>query len=114
VSLCAARGEVWYVDFGQTVGHEQAGLRPVVVVSVDLFNESPAEMIVIVPITSHRRGIVLHVPTEPPEGGTTRPSVIMCDNVRAVSKERLVRRLGAVSSHTLAEVEDRLRVLLGL
>ena len=54
------------------------------------------------------------LPTEPPEGGTTRPSVIMCDNVRAVSKERLVRRLGAVSSHTLAEVEDRLRVLLGL
>jgi len=41
-----ARGEIWLVDLNPTRGHEQAGKRPALVVSVDLFNFGPAELVV--------------------------------------------------------------------
>jgi mRNA interferase MazF len=45
-----SRGEVWDVNFDPTVGREQAGIRSALVVSVDLFNEGPAELVVAIPI----------------------------------------------------------------
>jgi mRNA interferase MazF len=109
-----SRGEVWQVALDPTRGHEQAGQRPALVVSVDTFNHGPAGLVVVVPITSRDRGIPLHVRVEPPEGGLKLPSVILCDHVRSVATERLVGRLGTVSAVTLQQVEDRLRILLGL
>jgi len=44
----ATRGEIWTVDFSPTVGHEQAGRRPALVISVDELNQSPAELLGIV------------------------------------------------------------------
>ncbi len=110
----AARGEIWLADLNPVRGHEQAGRRPVLVVSVDPFNRSKADLVVVVPLTSTLRGIPLHVTVEPPEGGIKNPSALLCDAVRSISKDRLVIRWGNVSSKTMAEVEDRLRVLLGL
>ena len=108
------RGEVWLVDLDPARGHEQAGMRPGLVVSVDLFNRGPAELVVVVPLTTRAKGIPWHVPVEPPEGGLEQKSFIKCEDVRSVAKERLTRRLGMVSAETLAAVEDRLRILLGL
>lgn len=60
------------------------------------------------------RGIPLHVPISPPEGGVRERSYIMCENIRSVASERLVERWGTVLRATMATVEDRLRILLGL
>ena len=109
-----ARGEIWYVNLSPTRGHEQAGHRPALVVSVDTFNQSPADLVVVAPLTTRDRNIPLHVRVEPPEGGLKKHSVIRCDNIRSVSNQRLGKRLGKVSPETMAEVEDRLRILLGL
>jgi mRNA interferase MazF len=50
-------GEVWDVNFDPTVGREQADIRSALVVSVDLFNEGPAELVVAIPITRTRRKV---------------------------------------------------------
>lgn len=107
-----ARGEVWYGNMDPTIGHEQAGRRPLLVVSVDDFNRTPAELVIVVPLTSRRRRLITHVPIDPPEGGVTHPSDILCESVRCISKLRLSRRMGAVSPATIREVEARLRLLL--
>ena len=65
-------------------------------------------------MTRRDRGVPWHVPVDPPEGGATARSFVMCDQMRVFATERLVRRRGAVSAHTLAEIEDRLRILLEL
>ncbi len=109
-----SRGDVWDLNFDPTIGHEQAGARPALIVSVDLFNESPADLVVAIPMTRTQRGIRWHVPVRPPEGGLVATSFIQCENVRAVSKRRLKRHRGRVSDETLRQVEDRLRILLGL
>lgn len=106
------RGDIWLVDLDPTRGHEQAGRRPAVVVSVDRFNHGAAGLVVALPITTRDRRIPLHVPIDAPEGGVRTRSFITCEDVRAISKERLSHRWGSVSSATLAAVEDRIHILL--
>jgi mRNA interferase MazF len=108
------RGELWDLDLNPVVGHEQAGVRPALILSVDLFNAGPAELVVVVPLTRTQRNVRWHVRIRPPEGGAVAESFVQCENVRAVSKHRLKRRRGKVSSETLEQVEDRIRILLGL
>ena len=109
-----SRGEIWLVDLNPVCGHEQAGRRPALVASVDGFNHGPAGLVIVIPITTKDKGIPLHVGVFPPEGGLNEQSFIKCEDVRSVAKERLVRCLGRVEEGTLEEVEDRLRILLGL
>jgi len=109
-----ARGEVWLIDFSPTRGHEQAGLRPGIVISTTFFNQGPAELMVVLPLTTTRRNIPMHVEVDPPEGGVRRSSFIMCENIRSAARERLMERWGIVAPRTLAAVEDRLRILLEL
>jgi mRNA interferase MazF len=109
-----SRGDVWLLDLDPTRGHEQAGRRPCVVVSVDLFNRGPSGLSVVLPITTRFRGIPFHVAVNPPEGGLRSRSFIKCEDLRSVSKERFVERWGTVSPATMNLVEDRLRILLGL
>jgi mRNA interferase MazF len=108
------RGEVWDVNLDPLIGHEQAGLRPALVISVDLFNEGPAELVVLIPLTRTARKIRWHVAVAPPEGGLTSTSYIQCENLRSVSRQRLRRRRGRVTDDTMLQVEDRLNILLGL
>jgi mRNA interferase MazF len=109
------RGEIWSVDLNPTRGHEQAGTRPVLVVSTDTYNRGPAGLVIVVPITRTDRHIPIHVIVEPPEGGVTGRSVLLCDAVRSISTSRLVGvPWGRVTPKTLREVEDRLRLLMEL
>jgi mRNA interferase MazF len=110
-----SRGEIWPANLDPTRGHEQAGERPVLIVSTNPFNWGPAELICVLPITRADRGVPLHVRVEPPEGGLAARSFILCDAIRSIARERLgVRPWGVISNKTMQQVEDRLRVLLEL
>jgi mRNA interferase MazF len=109
-----SRGEVWLVNLNPTQGREQAGTRPALVVSVDLFNHGPAGLVIVLPITSQDKRIPFHVAVNPPEGGLTSQSFIKCEDIRSVAKGRLIDHWGAVSQRTLSDVEDRIRILIGL
>lgn len=89
-------------------------MRPGLIISVNTFNHGPAELIVVIRLTSKRKGIPLHVRISPPEGGLTRESYAKCEDLRSVSKIRLSHKLGRVNTDTVAAVEDRLRILIGL
>ena len=109
-----ARGEIWYVNPSPTLGHEQHGHRPALVVSVDPFNQGPADLVIVAPLTTIDRQIALHVAIEPPEGGVRTRSVIQCDHIRCISRQRLTECWGRVSSDTMDAVAERLRIVLGL
>jgi mRNA interferase MazF len=108
------RGEVWLADLRPTRGHEQSGRRPVLVLSVDRFNAGPADLIVVLPLTSTIRNIPLHVTLEKGDGGVKNRSAILCEAIRSISKQRLVSPWGTVSAAAMDEVGDRLRILLDL
>jgi mRNA interferase MazF len=108
------RGEVWLVQLNPTRGHEQAGLRPALVLSVDTFNASAAELATILPITSKPRAVRTRVEVKPPEGGLSLASFVICEQVRTISTQRFVRSTGSVSGATIKAVEGIVRMLLGL
>ncbi len=109
-----ARGEIWTVDLSPTRGREHRGTRPALVLSANTFNAGPAELAVVLPLTTKAKGIPFHVEIRPPEGGVSDTSYIECEDIRSISKERLRDRWGTVSSETLSQTEDRLRILLDL
>ena len=109
------RGEIWLANLDPVVGHEQAGKRPVLIVSTDLFNHGAGAMVFVVPLTRTDRGISLHIAIHPPEGGLKHTSFALCDKLRSVSTLRLKGQpWGRVSQQTLADVEEVLRTLLEL
>ncbi len=110
----AARGDVWLVDLDPVRGREQAGRRPALVVSANQFNLGPIGLVVVVPMTTRRRNVPLHVEVVPPEGGVRETSFVKCEDVRSISVQRLVERWGNVGARTLALVEDGLRIVLEL
>ncbi|MCD6359991.1 MAG: type II toxin-antitoxin system PemK/MazF family toxin [Armatimonadetes bacterium] len=112
--LTPLRGEVWYANFDPVVGHEQGGTRPALIVSSNVLNAGPADLIIAFPITSIDKGVSWHVRVHPPEGGLRVPSFIKCEDIRSISKQRLGRRLGTVSEDTMARVEFIIETLLDL
>lgn len=107
-------GEVWLVTLDPTRGHEQAGTRPAVVVSANGFNQSPAGLVIVAPMTTVNKRIPWHVQLDPPQGGVRQTSYVKCEDIRSVSTERLVDRWGILTTATMDAVADRLRVLLQL
>jgi mRNA interferase MazF len=108
------KGEVWLVDFGDPVGREQSGRRPAVVVSADQLNESRAGVVVVVPTTTTRRGLPSHVEIEPDGSGLDEVSYAICEDVKSVSEQRLIGRLGAVNDVVTFQIGRALRFLLDL
>lgn len=112
--MSARRGDVWLVDFGDPVGREQSGRRPAVVVSADPLNESRAGVVIVIPCTTTRRGLPSHIEIEPGRSGLDDVSYAKCEDVKSVSEQRLVARLGSVVDETLFAIVRVLRFLLDL
>lgn len=114
VPVIPHRGEVWFANLDPTQGHEQAGRRPMLIISTDSYNTGSAGIVISLPLTSRLRLLPERVPVQPPEGGLKVASDILCDQVRAISRKRLLRRWGSVEPATLVSVENVLRALLQL
>lgn len=78
------RGEVYDIDLGQPVGHEPAFRRPAVVVSVDILNNSPGQLVIVVPITSAAYRLRSHVEVEQGSSGLGHTSYARCDQLRVI------------------------------
>jgi len=108
------RGEVYYVDLGQPVGHEPAFRRPAVVVSVDILNNGPGGLVVVVPITTADYGLRSHVELDPADSGLDRISYARCDQLRVVSVDRLSARQGLICPERMHAIDQALRFILDL
>ena len=106
------RGEIWWADLDPVRGREQAGRRPVLVVSDDVFNERSGTVIAMA-ITNQpqRSGFPLCLPVE----GVRLPkaSWLKISQVRTLSVDRLVRRLGRVPPEFLEKAIDGLNEIVG-
>jgi mRNA interferase MazF len=115
MAILPSRGEIWLADLEPTRGHEQAGKRPVLIISTDALNHGPAELVFVAPITRTNRRIPTHTPIDPPEGGLTARSYILCDAIRSIDKLRLgPQAWGRVTLQTMKKVEANLRLLMDL
>jgi mRNA-degrading endonuclease toxin of MazEF toxin-antitoxin module len=73
-----------------------------------------AATVLVMPITSGYYAYYHWIALVPPEGGVTKPSSIVREQIRALDKNRLQRRLGAISPATMGRIEDAIRDHFGL
>ncbi|AKG20561.1 type II toxin-antitoxin system PemK/MazF family toxin [Calothrix sp. 336/3] len=110
------RGEVWDVSLDPTEGSEQAGIRPVIIVSRDAINAS-SSFVLAVPCTTYRMGKRIYpsqVLIMAPDGGFERDSVAMAEQVRALAKNRFLCLRGAISPQYLQRLELALLITFDL
>jgi len=106
------RGEVYWANLNPVKGREQAGLRPVVVISHEALNRYSGTVIALA-ITSqpHTAGFPL---THQIEGlKMPKPSWVKVSQVRTLSIERLGKRIGSVSAEEVGHIVDGLFELVG-
>jgi mRNA interferase MazF len=108
------RGEIWLVAFGAARRGEPGKNRPAIVVSPDgLLAGGEDELVVTVPLSSSRTPSRLRPPV-PSDTGIDAESAAIPRGIRAVSRSRLLRRIGEVEPETLAAIERALRTVLVL
>ena len=109
------RGEVYLVSFDPTLGAEIRKTRPALILQNDIANR--ASPITIVAAITSRFDEELY-PTEVPirarEGGLSTDSVVLLNQIRSIDKQRLVRRIGKLTSGTMSHVDRALALSLGL
>ena len=105
-------GEIWNVRLGPTTVVEQSGVRPALVVSNDRFNQLDNYLVWIVPVTATDRNIRYQVKVKGREGGLSKASVIMREQVRAVDRQRLIDRRGSVEPTTLGRAQAIIAMIL--
>lgn len=106
------QGDVYWTDPDPTRGREQAKSRPFAIVSVDQLNQTSLGLSLGVPLTRTDFGSSLHLAIPAAEGGLREDGFAMPEQLRAISHERLSRRLGSLRPKTLDELLKRCRVLL--
>ena len=106
------QGEIWYADLNPTKGSEQAGLRPVVVLSGNLLNQH-LTIVIVVPLTTRikkYKGNPILKPTQ--MNGLQSESEMLVFHIRSVSKDRLVRKVGDIGTDELSRAVKTLNDIL--
>jgi len=106
------QAEIWYADLNPVKGSEQAGHRPVVIISGNLLNRY-LDIVIVCPLTSkikNYKGNVLLIPSE--ANGLDNQSEILVFHVRSVSKGRLVKKIGAIADEELEQIKKGLNEML--
>ena len=109
------RGTIVLVEFDPTVGHEQRGVRPCIVVSDPAVNaDQRFPLIAVVPVTGTVGEGALYPELSPGKSGLTKPSFALIDHLRSIDKRRIRRVFGRVTNEELAAVDQGLELFLGL
>ena len=95
------QGEIWYADLNPSKGSEQAGFRPVVIISGNLLNKH-LKVVITVPLTSKIKNYQGNPILIPDTTNNLREiSEMMVFHIRSISKERLVEKIGKISEKDL-------------
>lgn len=93
------QGDVWLFDPDPIVVSEiGTKKRPALIISCNTFNKGRSGLVIVVPMTSKCKKVLTHVQVDPPEGGLSQTSYCLCEQVRAISVDRLISKIGSVKS----------------
>src|SRR3990172_11657649 len=109
------RGEIWLVNLDPTIGHEIKKSRPAVIIQNDLGNKySP--ITIIAPITSQNTEKVypIEVFLARKVSGLDKDSKVLLNQIRAIDKRRLLKKLSKIDAETLEIISEALAISLDM
>ena len=109
------RGVIVLLDLDPTVGHEQRGTRPCVIVSdPDVIADQRFPLVCVVPVTGTGGEGALYPRLRPGTSGLSKASFALVDHLRSVDKRRVRRVLGPVARTEIDAIDEGLALYLGL
>jgi mRNA interferase MazF len=115
--MAIQRGEIYFIDLNPVKGREQAGLRPVLVLSIDKINKLPLVVTIVVGTKGENvsRDYPTNVRVSPQESGLPMETVFLCFQIRSLDPNRFPDHpAGNVTSEVMAKIETTVRFCLGL
>lgn len=109
------RGDIWLVNLDPTIGHEIRKSRPAVIIQNDLGNKySP--ITIVAPITSQsiEKIYPIEVILNRKSSGLEKISKVLLNQIRAIDKRRLIKKIGKVDYETMMKVDYSIKISLGL
>lgn len=114
-SLIVKRGDVYYADLSPVIGSEQGGVRPVLVVQNDIGNRySPTVIVSAITSQINKAKLPTHIEISSEDFSLPKDSVVLLEQIRTIDKKRLKEKIGRFSKNLMAEVDDCLKISLGL
>ena len=109
------KGDLFFADLSPVVGSEQGGIRPVLVVQNDVGNRySPTIIVAAVTSQTGKAKLPTHVELKATQGGLSKNSVVLLEQLRTIDKQRLKERIGTLDDNQLPVVDEALGVSLGI
>jgi transcriptional modulator of MazE/toxin, MazF len=115
--MAVHRGEIYFVNLNPVKGREQAGQRPVLVLSVDTINKLPLVVTVVVGTKGENisRDYPTNVRVSPEDSGLSMETIFLCFQIRSLDPRRFSEKpAGKLSDKELQKVERAVRYCLGL
>ena len=106
------RGEIRWADLNPVRGHEQAGRRPVLILSHDVFNERSGTVIAVA-LTSQEPRAAFPLTLESKAAGLAKRAWVKISQIRTLSVDRIGQRIARASEEELARVLDGLNEIIG-
>jgi mRNA interferase MazF len=106
------RGDILWANFDPTLGHEQSGSRPILVLSQNVFNELSGTVIAIA-LTSQRPGAGFPLTLELSDPRLPKKSWVKISQIRTLSVQHLGKKLGKATPQELADVIEGLNEIIG-
>lgn len=108
------RGDVLLLDLGEVKGSEQGGLRPVVCIQNDIGNKfSPTIQVAIITSKINKCKLPTQVLVGA-ESGIEKDSVVLCEQIRTVSKERIIRKVAKLTEEKMKLVDEAIKISFAL
>ncbi|MCR1795833.1 MULTISPECIES: type II toxin-antitoxin system PemK/MazF family toxin [unclassified Leptospira] len=110
------RGEIWWVDLGIPFGSEPGFRRPVLIVQDDSFNESNINTVIVISITSNLNIAEApgNVTLSKKDSNLSKDSVVNVSQTVTLDRERFLNKAGKLKPNKMSEVEEGLKLVLGL
>ena len=113
--MIVKRGDIFYADLSPVIGSEQGGIRPVLVIQNDIGNKySPTIIIAAITSQINKAKLPTHIEIKAPDYGLPKDSVVLLEQVRTIDKKRLREKIGRFSDEKMKEVDECLKISLGL
>lgn len=108
------KGDLYYADLGETIGSEQSGIRPIVVLQNNVGNKYSPTLIVS-PLTTKNKKMSL--PTHVEFGkrfGLKEESIALLEQIRTIDRVRLIKYIGKANRKKMQQVDDAISISFGL
>jgi len=109
------RGEIYFANLEKGIGSEQNGVRPVLILQNDIGNMySPTTIVALITSINKKMDLPVHVKLHKEVSKLPHDSVILLEQIRTIDKERLLQRVSQLDSKTMALINQRLLISLGV